>query len=413
MVFLFLVTILFVPTITKAQSTTVFATASATASTTATTTPRKPFIVLDPILNLQIKFPGLDKLASDTPATCTTEGDKTSCSLPWIAIYIKAIYNYAIGVIGILAALALMIGGVIYLTSLGNATRISEAKSWITGALTGMLIMFTSYILLNEINPNLVGLKPIELSIVNEEPVPMVPIEELVINGVPLTASGSCTNGIKAIAAHKNVTTNGKQLCGETADKLEAVFDCMDRKWPNKYLIVVNDGIRTYAQQLAIFNGKANCKPYFISDGKCTPGYDYTYGCNASCPNSKAKGSHFSGAAVDIQAFEKDWTGSALSQLRLQDCMGENGFVILIAATKSYNELWHFENPVCSSGTKYNYTTKKIRNHLLGSCRSCSARRADFKKQYNAGNADYRKYKAVYDRKDYDYDSPGWKNPFF
>jgi D-alanyl-D-alanine dipeptidase len=72
------------------------------------------------------------------------------------------------GIIGILAALALMIGGVIYLTSTGNATRISEAKSWITGALTGMLIMFTSYVLLNEVNPDLIGFKAIELSIVQE-----------------------------------------------------------------------------------------------------------------------------------------------------------------------------------------------------------------------------------------------------
>jgi D-alanyl-D-alanine dipeptidase len=88
--------------------------------------------------------------------------------LPWIAIYIKAIYNYALGIIGILAALTLMIGGVIYLTSAGNATRISEAKSWITGSLTGMLIMFTSYVLLNEINPDLIGFKPVKLSIVQE-----------------------------------------------------------------------------------------------------------------------------------------------------------------------------------------------------------------------------------------------------
>ncbi len=131
--------------------------------------PKKPFELLNPFANLQIKIPGLDKLASETPATCETIDGKTSCSLPWISVYIKALYNYAMGVVGILAALALMIGGVIYLTSTGNATRISEAKSWITGALTGMLIMFTSYVLLNEVNPDLIGFKSIKLSIVTDE----------------------------------------------------------------------------------------------------------------------------------------------------------------------------------------------------------------------------------------------------
>lgn len=127
------------------------------------------FKILDPLVNLQVKIPGLEKIASETPATCTNNDGQTTCSLPWISIYIKAFYNYSMGIIGILAALALMIGGVIYLTAAGNATRISTATSWITGALTGMLIMFTSYILLNEINPNLISFKPIVLDIVQEE----------------------------------------------------------------------------------------------------------------------------------------------------------------------------------------------------------------------------------------------------
>ncbi|MEI7620316.1 MAG: hypothetical protein WCJ57_01970, partial [Candidatus Falkowbacteria bacterium] len=193
-----------------------------TAPLTASTTPKKPFISVDnPLFNLQVKIPGLEKMASETPATCEVTDDRTSCSLPWISIYVKAFYNYSMGIVGILAALALMIGGVIYLTSAGNATRISEAKSWIGGALTGMLIMFTAYILLNEVNPDLIGFKPIEFNIVSEDPIPMVPIEDLSVNGVTLTASGSCSAGFKKIAPHKNVDVRGNILCGPTADKLE------------------------------------------------------------------------------------------------------------------------------------------------------------------------------------------------
>jgi hypothetical protein len=132
-------------------------------------TPKKTFKILDPIVSLQVKIPGLDKIAAETPASCaTTTENSTTCSLPWISVYIKALFNYSLGIIGILAALALMIGGLIWMTSAGNANRISQAQSWITGSLTGILIMFTSYILLNEINPALVGLKPIQLEVIQE-----------------------------------------------------------------------------------------------------------------------------------------------------------------------------------------------------------------------------------------------------
>ncbi|PIT94901.1 hypothetical protein COT98_01725, partial [Candidatus Falkowbacteria bacterium CG10_big_fil_rev_8_21_14_0_10_39_9] len=73
--------------------------------------PEKPFELLSPFASLQIKIPGLEKIVSENPATCETTDDQTSCSLPWIAVYIKAIYNYAMGIVGILAALTLMIGG--------------------------------------------------------------------------------------------------------------------------------------------------------------------------------------------------------------------------------------------------------------------------------------------------------------
>ncbi len=136
----------------------------------ATTKPKKPFELFNPLLDLQVNIPGIEKLASETPAACTTSDDNiTSCSLPWISVYIKAIYNYSMSIVGILAAFVIMIGGVIYLTSTGNANRIKSAQSWITGGLTGLLIMFTSYVLLNEINPDLIKSNPIDLQIVRDE----------------------------------------------------------------------------------------------------------------------------------------------------------------------------------------------------------------------------------------------------
>lgn len=76
-----------------------------------------------------------------------------------IANYIRAIYKYAIGIVGILAAVVLMIGGVMWIVAGGSSTRIGEAKAWISASLTGLLLALMSYLILATINPALVDLK--------------------------------------------------------------------------------------------------------------------------------------------------------------------------------------------------------------------------------------------------------------
>lgn len=82
--------------------------------------------------------------------------DKTTGN---IANYVRAIYKYAIGIVGILAAVVLMIGGVLWIVAGGNATAIGEAKSWIGASLTGLVLALSSYLILATINPALVDLK--------------------------------------------------------------------------------------------------------------------------------------------------------------------------------------------------------------------------------------------------------------
>lgn len=82
--------------------------------------------------------------------------DKTTGN---IANYIRAIYKYAIGIVGILAAVVLMFGGIIWLTAGGNATQISNAKAWIGASLSGLVIALLSYMILATVNPALVNFK--------------------------------------------------------------------------------------------------------------------------------------------------------------------------------------------------------------------------------------------------------------
>ncbi len=72
--------------------------------------------------------------------------------------YIKAIYRFFVGIAGILAVFMIVFGGVQWLFSGGNATKISSAKETIFGAVLGLLIAVGSYTILININPRLVNL---------------------------------------------------------------------------------------------------------------------------------------------------------------------------------------------------------------------------------------------------------------
>ncbi len=85
-----------------------------------------------------------------------------------IADYIQEIYKYAIGVVAILATVVMMIGGVVWITAGGNQTRVGEAKQYISGSLTGMVLVFCSYMILNTINPDLVKFKPVGIETVSK-----------------------------------------------------------------------------------------------------------------------------------------------------------------------------------------------------------------------------------------------------
>lgn len=115
------------------------------------------------IPELQVKIPGLDSFSK---AGCTQKANGSyNCSIPWIGEYIQAIYNYAFAVAGILAAIMLMAGGLIWLTSGGDSGKVGQAKTIITSSIIGLVILFSSYLILYQINPDLVELKPINIAL--------------------------------------------------------------------------------------------------------------------------------------------------------------------------------------------------------------------------------------------------------
>lgn len=112
----------------------------------------------------QVEIPGFEFGPSGEVAVGEYDSsDKMKSDL--LARYLKALYDYGLGIAAILAALILMSGGVLWLTSGGNDSKITQAKELIIGSISGLLVLFFSWMLLNTINPALLQFKTIDTEI--------------------------------------------------------------------------------------------------------------------------------------------------------------------------------------------------------------------------------------------------------
>lgn len=119
--------------------------------------PQKPSKPVPP--QLQVSIPGFGKFSD---VSC--DDPTVLCEFPWIGEYIKAIYDYGLGIIGILSVIVMMIGGVIRLTAGGNHSQISQGNTYIKSSILGIIFTLCSYMILFIVNPNLTIFRPINVS---------------------------------------------------------------------------------------------------------------------------------------------------------------------------------------------------------------------------------------------------------
>lgn len=89
--------------------------------------------------------------------------------IPWLVEYIIAIYRYGLIVAAIFTTIAFMISGILYLTAGGMPENITKAKKISFSALTGVILIVFSYLILYTVNPNLVQLKPLIIDTMKED----------------------------------------------------------------------------------------------------------------------------------------------------------------------------------------------------------------------------------------------------
>lgn len=69
------------------------------------------------------------------------------------------ISDWILAVSGAAALLAFIIGGVMFLISGGSPDRVTSGKNWLKGAIIGLVIVFTSYMIIDFVMNNIFGLK--------------------------------------------------------------------------------------------------------------------------------------------------------------------------------------------------------------------------------------------------------------
>jgi hypothetical protein len=164
---------------------------------------------------LQIKIPGMPDFTKPTQCGTDAKTNMPIYCVKWIGEYVAGIYKYGIGIVGILAAVVLMFGGLLWLTAGGNATQVGEAKAWIGASMTGLVIALTSYMILYQINPDLLNLKALEVTMIKEE--------KLAPTG---TGGGQCV---------WKKPVNYNDLCGSTSYTYQSdISKCPEQTQDNK-----------------------------------------------------------------------------------------------------------------------------------------------------------------------------------
>ncbi len=77
--------------------------------------------------------------------------------MPSLTDAFQNLYTYIISIAGVIALIALIIGGILYLTSSGEPEKLNKARKQILAAFLGIIILFSSYLILRTINPDLVS----------------------------------------------------------------------------------------------------------------------------------------------------------------------------------------------------------------------------------------------------------------
>ncbi len=141
---------------------------------------------------LQVPIPQLQ--LSEAIVTSSDDTAMKKVDIPWIVQYLSGLYSWMVAIVGVLAAVMMMIGGFQYLSAGGDAGKVSRGKERITDAVTGLALTLGAYLLLNALNPDLVQFGVLSVDMLDREKfagmtyVPAVQYTQITNSPVPTAA---------------------------------------------------------------------------------------------------------------------------------------------------------------------------------------------------------------------------------
>lgn len=324
--------------------------------------------------DLLVDIPGFEGFSTPTKSS---DGSQTSVN--FLAEYINAWYGWILGAAALVAVVMMMLGGLQYVLSRGKPKYIEKAKTRITNAITGMVLLLAAFNIAFLIDPRLTNLESI--GITNVEGIEYFPPDGEDINVTP----NSTLTGATVPISGNYISAGCQEGCVIDADVLSALQTAATAfHGATGKNVVIASATRSLSKQAALFY--SNC---LLTGGVCSPPT-----CNASsgvvaksgskwvltgsyagetsgtaivaalsAPANAAYGNcpHTSGIALDA------WCDDGGTNYRHDpDCQGQ-----LIAAMvnagfcRLSSEAWHFElnskkvSSACStSNNSISYTKK-------------------------------------------------------
>lgn len=102
----------------------------------------------------------------------------TSANGLLLGTFVGALFTYLLYVCSVFAVVMISVAGFQWVVSAGNASKISDAKNKIMAAITGLVLCFASFVILQTINIDLVNLNALKLEDIQETSFPPVVIDK-------------------------------------------------------------------------------------------------------------------------------------------------------------------------------------------------------------------------------------------
>ncbi len=204
-----------------------------------------------------------------------------------IGEYIQLVYSYAVGIVGIIAVVLIMGGGIMWVSAAGNEQKISTAKEVIVSAVTAVIIMVLSYGILVFINPQLTK---VQIS------VPVIPVLD------------SCPEvPLQSFPSIDGLESNGSQACPGMVAEITSIVSSMRATGGlcEDCTLAIGNAWRSSESQATLYQ----CFTQAVEEGyRTSGGIPIKDGCPSGCSGcNKARevsettcaSGHLRGAAMD------------------------------------------------------------------------------------------------------------------